>query len=502
MTQLTYISNNCTNISFYFTENREYDHPFIGSLFVNDKQYVKFCKNFSTYLDIDPIFGEPSETSTWALQNGGKWYKHPEIPVPYPVMYLGDVEIHWIHEKDRNVLMEKYIRRRERLRNSPNNTGLVFLLSVSDLCNDHLQEEYSKLIREFLSIPTSLYLTKYSEDCVNNRVLTPTGFEASEGRRVRLVKRWVGSSNERNESHILKIHTLGDRMDDFKELVKEFTTQRPKDVLNSSSKAENQQNVFDADGITSANFSIEPDDVVIAITSVIHVSKNPLYGVPNRSNISPQDRYLQTIEQLDSVREKIPKAKIFLLEMSEIIPDDELIQLSKRCDYVIKYGKNDGTFPAKHSPFGTIYHYCNESPNKGLGEMSVLIHLGTVLRDVPFRIFCKLNGRGKLGNSFNINNFLAGEASASEAGRENVPVFCAIKGGGRLGILTYSNFYSIPRHYFNLYVEHMIAWLFPHTNEPVEHILTMFAESVKMIKLIPKLGVDGYRACDREYLCL
>ena len=32
----SYISNNCANISFYFRENREYDHPIIGALFVND----------------------------------------------------------------------------------------------------------------------------------------------------------------------------------------------------------------------------------------------------------------------------------------------------------------------------------------------------------------------------------------------------------------------------------------------------------------------------------
>ena len=64
---------------------------------------------------------------------------HDEINTPYPVMYLDDIEIHWIHENDKNTLLEKYYRRIERYKTE--NPNPLFLLCASDLCNDHTDEE-------------------------------------------------------------------------------------------------------------------------------------------------------------------------------------------------------------------------------------------------------------------------------------------------------------------------------------------------------------------------
>ena len=63
MKQNIYISNNCTNLHFYFTQNMEYNHPFISCMFIDDAQYVKFCKNFSYYISQIPKWGEPSKNS-------------------------------------------------------------------------------------------------------------------------------------------------------------------------------------------------------------------------------------------------------------------------------------------------------------------------------------------------------------------------------------------------------------------------------------------------------
>lgn len=206
----TYISNNCSNLTFYFTEKREYDNPIVGALFVNDLEYVKFCKNLYRYLSTKPVFGKPRIDSKWAVQNKGGWYKHKEIKTPYPVMYLNDVEIHWIHESDEKILLEKFNRRLDRfLKEKP---IPIFLLSCSDLCNDHTEEDYTVLVKDFLSIPTSVYLTRTKTDLSINEDATKTG-------RIDFIDAWVGKGNGRNGSHILNIHTVGDRLEDFKRVV-------------------------------------------------------------------------------------------------------------------------------------------------------------------------------------------------------------------------------------------------------------------------------------------
>jgi uncharacterized protein (DUF1919 family) len=195
---LSYISNNCLAQSIYFKENREYDNPFIGSLFVNDKQYVKFCQNFNSYIKIEPKFDNPKPNSIWAQQNKNIWYKHDEIKPPYPVMFLHDIEIHWIHELDTASLLAKYNRRIERFLYT--NPTPIFILSVSDLCNDHNIQEYDQLIKDFIEIPTSFYLTKYKKDTIL-------------GNRISLIEKWIGTNNERNISHIPNIHIIGDRLE-------------------------------------------------------------------------------------------------------------------------------------------------------------------------------------------------------------------------------------------------------------------------------------------------
>lgn len=212
----TYISNNCSNLHYYFKEEREYDHPFIGCLFVNDADYVRFCCNFRKYIKAVPRFDSPREDSVWAKQTGNAWYTFGDTKPGYPVMFLEDVEIHWIHETSPKELIEKYMRRMARLLNT-NLSSVIFMLSCSDLCNDWTQEEYppsgserlsayNKLISSFLSLPNSVYLCKDERDLA----LVPQARN-----RIRLVERWRNIENKRDEKHNLLIHTTGERMDDY-----------------------------------------------------------------------------------------------------------------------------------------------------------------------------------------------------------------------------------------------------------------------------------------------
>lgn len=193
----TYITNNCGCLSFFFSENKPYDHPFIGCLFMNDTEYVKLCNNFDYYLSVTPVLRNPNPNSIWAKQTGSEWYIHKEISVPYPVMYLEDIEIHWIHESNSTELLEKYNRRRERYKEmSPTP---VFLLSCADLMNDCTEEERQNLIRSF----NGIYLSRYQKDIELRH-------------NVFFVEEWSKHPTTRNENHIPIIHTVCDRIVEYK----------------------------------------------------------------------------------------------------------------------------------------------------------------------------------------------------------------------------------------------------------------------------------------------
>lgn len=182
----TYISSNCLTTGIYQHFGRAYDNPFVASLFVNDDQYVKFCQHFDYYIAQTPKFSLPSEASPWFRQNSGGWYRHEIIHPPYPVMYLDDIEIHWIHEDDEEKLLEKYNRRLKRFQTR--NLEPVFLWCSADFLQDHTPEEYTKLISDFISIPTSIYLTRYASDTSLNRS------------RIVYFEPWADTTDERDGS--------------------------------------------------------------------------------------------------------------------------------------------------------------------------------------------------------------------------------------------------------------------------------------------------------------
>jgi uncharacterized protein (DUF1919 family) len=185
-TKYAIITNTCLNITMYnvFYQMR-YNHPFIAYLIPDDEEYVRFCKNFAYYTSLSPELKEPKGTNKWAIQNGGIWYQNQGVKTPYPVLHLGDIEFHCIHEHDTNVLIETFQRRIQRLKD----TIPIFLLTESELMVDHTPEGYDKLITEFLDIPLSIYLG------------TPSPYNLSNPKIV-ICQMWAGVSKERNISHV------------------------------------------------------------------------------------------------------------------------------------------------------------------------------------------------------------------------------------------------------------------------------------------------------------
>jgi uncharacterized protein (DUF1919 family) len=200
---IAYISNTCSNIGLY---NSSYNHPFIGSLFVNDEQYVKFCQHFDEYIKISPTFGNPNRNSIWARQNKNNgWYKHHSISPPYPVMYLDDIEIHWIHETKENELLTKYYRRLQRYYDT--HSKPMFLLSCSELLNNHKDNGW-ELSRKFLQISNSIYIQRHkhpTEKLRDNEIL---------------YEQWTNKGFTRDESHVYTFNNQDTIIEIYKSYLK------------------------------------------------------------------------------------------------------------------------------------------------------------------------------------------------------------------------------------------------------------------------------------------
>lgn len=135
---MTFITNDCLAYFLYNKAGDSYQSPFIGSLFEDDAQYVKFCKHFDEYIRMEPVFGEPK------LPLAIRTYKNA------PTTFLGDIEIHWPHEKGgKEKLLEKYQRRLERI------SDPIFIWSDMQTYN-----EGHSLKEEFMQIPGSLFIHK------------------------------------------------------------------------------------------------------------------------------------------------------------------------------------------------------------------------------------------------------------------------------------------------------------------------------------------------------
>jgi hypothetical protein len=219
-------------------------------------------------------------------------------------------------------------------------------------------------------------------------------------------------------------------------------------------------------------FNFQKEDIIILITNIIFVSSH-------NNIISHNKRFLQTIETLKSIHSyiKYNNISIVLLEQSkppiEYLKDytNMMLEFSKYCDYIIEY-KNDPN---------NDYYSNKQTDNKSLGEMYVSADFFKRIINIEFKSIFKIVGRYILTSLFDTSSFL-----------NNSPTFKIIKGDGRLNIIVFSNFYSIPKKYLSFYIEHQKLWM--DRKEPIEHILTMFVESLPDFTLIDKIYMYGKNA--------
>ena len=147
------ISNNCWGGNIYQYLNLEYKSPTIGLMIFPD-DYVKFCKHIDFYLEQELRFVE--------LKNSKKASRFQKDQ-GFPVGYLYDIEIYFMHYKTEAEAREKWNRRKLRI----NKKCMIFKMSERDGATLDDVEEFLKLPYKNKIVFTQ---NKYNSD---NTVLIP-----------------------------------------------------------------------------------------------------------------------------------------------------------------------------------------------------------------------------------------------------------------------------------------------------------------------------------------
>jgi len=215
MNNIIILSNTC--IGYYIYRDylkKKYDNPFIGSLFTNDIDYINLVNNMNYYINIEPKIGQANEKSLFSLQSKNKYYYHKTINYKYVVIYLENIEIHFIHEKNENKCLNKFKSRWNRFKSLflQKNTKIYSLLSFSELLNNH--ENLEELI--------DLYLKK-GKNNINKLFLGPSNLDKNNDEKYIKVDEWNNVSLERNVSHIYKFNNQTFSVNQFIKNIKEIT---------------------------------------------------------------------------------------------------------------------------------------------------------------------------------------------------------------------------------------------------------------------------------------
>jgi uncharacterized protein (DUF1919 family) len=117
------VSNNCFGAEIYRRLNKPYNTPFVG-LFIMADSYIRLLENFHIYMNKEIEFKEVSDSKISGIE--------------YPIGYLDDIEIHFMHYMSKSEAKEKWERRTKRMFES--NADMFFKFDDRDGANqDHFR---------------------------------------------------------------------------------------------------------------------------------------------------------------------------------------------------------------------------------------------------------------------------------------------------------------------------------------------------------------------------
>lgn len=133
---------------------------------------------------------------------------------------------------------------------------------------------------------------------------------------------------------------------------------------------------------------------LVLVTSVIDPPQNPLSYSKTRSVFSKQERFLDTILTINSIRNKIPNSLIVLVECSDLTPTEEKY-FTDNCDYLLNlWSRKD----LHDKIFGS-----SKSLGEGTMTIEVLKYIQT--QRISYQNLIKISGRYWLTDKFNYQQF-------------------------------------------------------------------------------------------------
>ncbi|MBS5938618.1 DUF1919 domain-containing protein [Clostridium sp.] len=130
----TIVSNNCLGGYIYQYYNIEYRTPTLG-LFMLAKDYIKFLTDIKGYLSTELEFINVKDSMYY------EEYKSYEDQIKFPIAKLQDIEIFFMHYKDKEEVVEKWYRRIKKI----NWSNLIVVMAENETFNYDVLKEFDKL---------------------------------------------------------------------------------------------------------------------------------------------------------------------------------------------------------------------------------------------------------------------------------------------------------------------------------------------------------------------
>ena len=210
-------------------------------------------------------------------------------------------------------------------------------------------------------------------------------------------------------------------------------------------------------------------EVTFIITSVIDFSGNKLSYSSSRSSFNPEERMKQSIETIRSIRNKMPDAKIFFLEMGR--KPDASGELSGIVDRYIYIGNR------------SLVRWACDGLHKGMGEaVGLLIAKKQLHSDADF--YFKISGRYFLTDDFNPGEWAGNGFFFRRYGDNCVS----------------TRLYGFEAGFFGHWQKAIFRSLYQlYKGRSLENVLPMFIRP-GLVTSIERLGVAGFVAPDAIYM--
>jgi hypothetical protein len=217
---------------------------------------------------------------------------------------------------------------------------------------------------------------------------------------------------------------------------------------------------------------------LVLITSVIKTPNKPLSYINTRSIYTHQERFEQTKKTIQSIREKIPNAKIFIVECSNL-DDEQNEYLKNNCDYFLNLIN-------KPDKVENIY-----SISKALGEGTMTIEAINYIKEnnIDFDSLFKITGRYWLSNNFNYKNFENNNIIVHYI-QNNINNTCtSLYKINKINVLDFQNFLIQNKNLMYSCIGY-------------EVLFAMFLKLPKNNKIIHlnKIGVNGYISVSNDFV--